>query len=161
MIKFKQVLTDDDYIKAGIAGFKRNVMMRILFILSILLVVVGFFLILVSIPLFISGEYVYTICGVFKKKIYLKRLLNIVRSNKNYGSEMFIKIDDDGMIELSRGSDKNLSELKNYYGYAVTDDAILLYPQKNLFMILKKEMLGENWDIALDYLISTNLKRIF
>jgi hypothetical protein len=74
---------------------------------------------------------------------------------------MFIKIDDDGMIELSRGSDKNLSELKNYYGYAVTDDAILLYPQKNLFMILKKEMLGENWDIALDYLISTNLKRIF
>jgi hypothetical protein len=146
-------------------------MMRILFILSILLVVVGFFLILVSIPLFISGEYVYTICGVFsilwgvinlfKKKIYLKRLLNIVRSNKNYGSEMFIKIDDDGMIELSRGSDKNLSELKNYYGYAVTDDAILLYPQKNLFMILKKEMLGENWDIALDYLISTNLKRIF
>ncbi|HNX60280.1 MAG TPA: hypothetical protein PKK43_14355, partial [Spirochaetota bacterium] len=128
--------------------------MKVKFALSLVLIIGGSLLILLGIHLLSEAEPLYLFMGIFfflfgilnllKKRRYLTRLLRIVKSDGNYGTEIRVQIDDDGMIKFRQGKNENRSDLRNFHGYGVTGKAILLYPQKNLFLILKKESIGDN-----------------
>jgi hypothetical protein len=172
MIQFTQILKDNDYRDAGAFYYSLNILMKLHFITGILLVTFGLLLILVSLPLLREGESLYFIVGVagvpfgvltlFRKRIYLKKIVTGARSNGNYGKEISVRIGDDGMIELKQGDNISRSDLKTYFGYGVTDKAILLFSQKNQFTILRKDCLGNTGtELLIQQLSASELKRIF
>ena len=171
MIKFTQILTDDDYRNAGAANYGRSVLMKIRFYLALILVFGGSLLIFLGIFLLTDGNpllifmgaffLLFGILHLFRKKLYMKKFMKAVQSGSNYGIEIRVRIDDDGMIEFRQQKDVNRSDLRNYHGYGITHGAILLYPQKNLFLILNKESIGDEWSSVLRKFDEVGLKRLF
>lgn len=171
MIQFTQVLTDDDYTDAGSASYGRSILMKVRFALALVLIIGGSLLILLGIHLLSDGEPLYLFMGIFffifgllnllRKRRYLKRLCATVKSDGNYGKEISVRIDDDGMIDFRQGKNENRSDLRNFHGYGVTGKAVLLYPQKNLFLILKKESIGDGGHPVIRTFDELGLKRLF
>lgn len=171
MIQFTQVLTDNDYTNAGAANYNRSALMKVRFALALVLVICGLLLAVIGIPLLSGSGPLYLIMGILffcigvlrllRKRRYLKRLCSTVKSDGNYGKEIRVQIDDDGMIELRQGKDENRSDLRNFHGYGVTGKAILLYPQKNLFLILNKESIGDDGAPVIRTFEELRLKRLY
>ncbi len=164
MIEFKQLLTETDYRKAAGINYDRYKRSAVILILGIIMILMGVFL------LFFMTYYttafgifgiLYGIIVLLRKTFYKRSIVKNVKSGKNFGREIHVTISEDGMIKTSEGSDESKFDLKNFYGYHIGKIGILLYPQKNFFMILKKESLGEkDFSEILEILKNTGVKKL-
>ena len=53
--------------------------------------------------------------------------------------EIEIISDENGMFNSKQGSDEGKQDISKFYGYYIYNRGILLYPQKNLFYVLKRD----------------------
>ncbi len=154
MIEFSQILKDNDYKKAASIHYGRNKINIIFPILGIILSIAGLIMLNILLLRF-SGKFilfviadigliVYGISIIFKKWFYIRKILKSAKKDKNYGSEMFLKFFDDGSCEARENNEESKTGINNFYGYYHSGDLILLYPEKNIFFILKKQAGLEN-----------------
>lgn len=138
MIEIKQKLSEDDYRKAASAHYNTYKMSKVRPVLVFFLIASGIYL------CWINSQIIYAIFCIaygifmmFRKYIYVYRVVKSVKTTKLFGELIEIKISDDDVFESRQGSDTSKIELKNLFGYLKTNFGVLLYPQKNMFYLLK------------------------
>lgn len=167
MIKFKQVLREEDYKIAGSASYKRHKIQRIIKLISgiimILTLIISCLLILIdSIFIFLAiASLIFGILSLCAKKIYLRRLIRNVKSNKNFGEEIDVEIENDGMMLSKQGKDEYKADITKYFGFYVFEAGIMLYPQKSMFFYFKKEnMANDDFNKLIEFFTDIGLKKL-
>jgi hypothetical protein len=149
MISFTQTIDENDLKHYLSVHYERLRTRKFLKVLSVMMIILG-------ILIFSFGLYTYimrrdnsllmisvlyfamSLILAFRKKISILKLVKISKTNKLFGTVMKVTITDDGAIDISQAENSSKIEITSLHSFLVTRDGIMLYLQKNLFYIFKK-----------------------
>jgi len=138
MIELKQQLSEYDYKRAASVHFKTYRMSKARPFLATALILVGVW------ATYKTDQFAYGFACIaygvfmlFRKHLWIRRLVTSVKTSKSFGENIEIRVQDDGMFLTNQGSESANLHLENLAGYVRTDIGIMLYPQRNTFFLLK------------------------
>jgi hypothetical protein len=149
MIEFAQVLKDIDYKNAAYIHSGRNKFNFLITGFGILLAAAGmvtanymaFHFSKKFTALFIVdiGLVVYGLILIFRKYFYAGRVLKNAKRGNGAGVKIIFAFRDNGTCVASENNEESEADIKDFYGYFLSGDYLLLYPQKKIFFIIKKQ----------------------
>jgi hypothetical protein len=147
-----------------IANYRRRTISKVVMILGILSILLGVSLMFTHDVYFICLGVLFIAYGCIAfcvKYIYIRNSMKGVKSNKNFGLPGDISISEEGILSIRQGKDEMKSDMRSYFGYHVYEAGILIYPQRNIFLVMKKDVIGDTQFVELVHIIELlKMKRI-
>lgn len=151
-MNFKQTITENDYKIAYEFHYKTYKWTKFRPLYGALFILIGSILIVMNFELayaifcILFGIYMF-----FAKKLYVARPLRYSKQNKSFGETIEINLDKEKKMRVISTNEMSEIDLNKILYFYVTYFGILLYRQRNLFFILKKDAMDK--EVGIDNVI--------
>ena len=155
MIRITQTLTGADYRAAAAVHYATYRSSKYRPWLAALLICIGVFLVATSTQTaFGAFGIAYGIFMLFRKRLWVRRMVNSAATAKRFGDEIRVEVDPDGRISSEQGEDRSDLHMDSLVGFIRHPIGILLYPQRNMFYYLQARAFesSEQMDVLHDLL---------
>ena len=140
MISLEQRISLEDYKAAARVHYRTYRYGRFRPWLAWILILIGIVLVFFTSRNLLGSLCVaYGLFVVLSKKLWVSRLANTAAKAKHFGEVIHVQIDDQKVLTAEQSGDVTRIQLSSFVGYIRHSIGFLLYPQENLFYLLKAD----------------------